>query len=49
LIRSLAALAVAALAGAAIHAGDGVARAAGEPEFMFAPTLGVGAFDGFGV
>ena len=49
LIRSLAALAVAALAGAAIHAGDGVAWAAGEPEFMFAPTLGVGAFDGFGV
>jgi hypothetical protein len=36
--------------GAAVHAGNGLAHSdAQEPEFVFAPTQGVGSFDGFGV
>ena len=36
--------------GAAVHAGNGLAHSdAQEPEFVFAPTQGVGPFDGFGV
>jgi hypothetical protein len=36
--------------GAAVHTGNGLARSdAQEPEFVFAPTQGVGSFDGFGV
>ena len=47
--RALAVLTVTVLTGAVIHSGDGVAQVADQPEFAFAPTLGVGAFDGFGV
>jgi hypothetical protein len=44
------ALVVAVLAGAAMGAGDGWARAgASEPDFVFSPTRGIGGFDGFGV
>ena len=44
------ALAVVALAGFAVTAGNGLAQGgAPEPEFTFAPTQGVGGFDGFGV
>ena len=33
-----------------MHAGDGLAQSsAQETEFVFAPTQGVGGFDGFGV
>ena len=47
--RALAVLAVTVLTGAVIHSGHGAAQAADQPEFVFAPTLGVGAFDWFGV
>jgi len=41
---------VAALAALALQGGRGSAHGAGSgPEFMFAPTQGVGRFDGFGV
>ena len=46
----VAVLALAMLAGAAARAGDGLAQgAADEPDFTFAPTRGIGPFDGFGV
>ena len=46
-----ASFAVLMLAGVvAMHAGDGLAQgAAQEPELVFAPTQGLGGFDGFGV
>jgi len=42
-------VAVALIAGVAASAAGGTAQAAAGPEFTFAPTLGVGSFDGFGV
>jgi len=46
---TLAVIALLVLAGVAIRAGDGVARGAEGPDLVFAPALGIGSFDGFGV
>ena len=35
--------------GAAVHAGNGLAHSDARSPFVFAPTQGVGPFDGFGV